>query len=90
MRHLIRWTFPCLLVLQFAAQAFAQCGAVTGATSYDVFFGGPGQGCSTVRATVTSPSWEPPAEDITNGASYEWRVVANGLQQCQTPPTSGC
>jgi hypothetical protein len=103
-------------VLQFAAQAFAQCGTVAvitpsnggtvqrtpdetvlfkwdafpGATSYDVYFGGPGQGCTSPRATVTSPSWEPPAADITNGAQYEWRVVANGLPQCQTPPTSGC
>ncbi len=64
--------------------------AVSGAASYDVYFGPQGQGCSTVHATETSTSWAPPSSELTAGATYEWRVVANGVQACQTPPTSTC
>lgn len=63
--------------------------AVSGATSYDVFFGDAQSGCTTVRATVTGPQWSPPASDIQPNTTYAWRVQANGTG-CGGAPSSDC
>ncbi|HEX8619147.1 MAG TPA: hypothetical protein VF911_16315 [Thermoanaerobaculia bacterium] len=63
---------------------------VDGATSYDVFFGDINEGCTSVRATVGATQWAPPPSDIVPGGTYSWRVVANGVANCQTPPASAC
>jgi hypothetical protein len=70
---------------------FLKWNDVTGATSYDIYFGTPGQACNSVpyATGVTGSSYQPESSDVANGASYEWKVVANGTG-CQTPPTSGC
>lgn len=67
----------------------------TGASSvltYDVYFGPQGTGCSTVRATLpaATKSWSPPASEIVDGTSYEWKVVAKGSNGCPTAPSSSC
>jgi hypothetical protein len=52
--------------------------AVAGATSYDVYFGTPGQGCAaSPRATVTTTEFSPPSNELSRGGTYEWRVKAN-------------
>jgi hypothetical protein len=116
MRHLLRWSFPCVVAVLFAVQAFAACDPIAivnppnggtvqrtpdesvflkwndvpGATSYDVYFGTPGQACNSVPyATTTGSDFQPDSSDVQNGVSYEWKVVANGTG-CPTAPTSGC
>jgi hypothetical protein len=57
---------------------------------YDVYFGQAGQGgCSTVRSTETGQTWSPPANELTPGVTYEWKVIALGTG-CGTAPTTGC
>jgi hypothetical protein len=67
--------------------------AVSGATSYDIYFGTPGQACNanSPHGTVSAPTtdWSPPSNEISRGATYEWRVKANGAA-CPTPPVSSC
>ena len=63
--------------------------AVSGAVSYDVFFGVAGEGCNSVRATETATQWSPPGDELVAGQSYQWRVVANGTT-CNTAPSSAC
>src|SRR5688572_15126035 len=64
---------------------------VPGATSYDIYFGTPGQACNSVayETGVTSSDFQPDSTSIENGESYEWKVVANGTG-CPTAPSSGC
>jgi hypothetical protein len=63
--------------------------SVSGATSYDVFYGPVGSGCTTLHATEAGTQWEPPSNEVVAGQTYEWRVVANGTA-CGTPPSSNC
>lgn len=63
--------------------------AVSGATDYDVQFGPAGSGCTTVRATESDQTWEPPANELTPGTTYEWRVFANNTG-CPSRPASNC
>ncbi|MEO6318515.1 MAG: phospholipase A2, partial [Acidimicrobiales bacterium] len=36
---------------------------------------------------LTSPSWTPPAEYLTDGGTYYWNVVASDTESAPTPPT---
>lgn len=59
---------PTLITLNWSA--------VSGATSYDIYFGAAGQGCSANAPVGTSStnSFNPP--QLQPGTTYEWRVVA--------------
>lgn len=63
--------------------------AVSGAASYDVYFGPTGCSAGPV-ATVNATDFEPDPNNVVPGASYQWKVVANGVPGCVTPPTSSC
>lgn len=69
--------------------------AQVAAAEYDVYFGPVGSGCTAApHATVQAPDteWSPPANEITPGTTYEWKVIAKSptLDSCGTPPTTGC
>jgi hypothetical protein len=57
--------------------------------NYDIYFGPQGTGCTTLHATepASSTSWAPPSNEIVDGATYEWKVVAKGLNSCLKPST---
>jgi hypothetical protein len=58
---------------------------VSGAISYDIYFGPQGSGCSNLHGTVTPPAllqFSPPANEIVDGQTYEWRVLAKGANGC--------
>ncbi|HEY0144377.1 MAG TPA: hypothetical protein VGF48_26070 [Thermoanaerobaculia bacterium] len=63
---------------------------VSGAASYDVYFGPAGACTGAPVATVNGTSFQPPDEDVAPASSYQWRVVANSVPGCTTPPTSSC
>lgn len=64
--------------------------AISGATAYDIYFGPQGTGCTNLHGTVTAGTtqWSPPANEIVDGASYEWRVVPKGTANCSGPSSS--
>ena len=64
--------------------------AVSGAASYDVYFGPPGSCTTGPVATVTGTTFEPTDGDVAPASSYQWRVVANSVPDCVTPPSSSC
>jgi len=68
----------------------ATAGPGGAASSYDIFFGLAGQGCSaSPRATESDRDWSPPADDIAPGTTYEWKIVAKGTG-CAIDPVSSC
>jgi hypothetical protein len=73
------------VLLKWTAQVAAQ--------NYDVYFGPVGSGCTTVHATTSLTEWSPPANEISAGTTYTWRVVATGpaLTSCGPPaPQTAC
>ncbi len=65
---------------------------VANTTSYDVYFGPVGSGCTNLHGTETggmgNKQWTPPAGEIVDGASYEWKVVAKGAIGCPIQPAT--
>src|SRR6185436_5013844 len=64
--------------------------AVANAAQYDIYFGPQGTGCNTLHGTETGTQWAPPSNEIADGASYEWKVVAKGPAGCSIPRPSSC
>jgi len=62
--------------------------AAPSASSYDIYFGPQGSGCNTLHGTESGTTWAPPANEIVDGASYEWKVIAKGPGSCTR--TSSC
>ncbi|HJQ41375.1 MAG TPA: hypothetical protein VKB93_29900 [Thermoanaerobaculia bacterium] len=65
---------------------------VANTTSYDIYFGPQGSGCANLHGTETggtgNKQWTPPAGEIVDGASYEWKVVAKGAIGCPLKPST--
>src|SRR5215212_2853330 len=63
--------------------------AVASTVTYDLYFGPQGSGCTNLHGTVPvgTTQWSPPANEITDGASYEWKVVAKGVTGCPLKPS---
>lgn len=59
--------------------------AAPSASSYDIYFGPQGTGCNTLHGTETGTQWAPPSNEIVDGATYEWRVIAKGPGSCTRP-----
>ncbi|MGH9143247.1 MAG: hypothetical protein ACRD2I_19105, partial [Vicinamibacterales bacterium] len=66
--------------------------AVSGADSYDVYFGVAGSGACTGQPvfTTSGTSYNPPTSKVSSNTSYEWRVVAKKSNTNCPAPTSSC
>ena len=64
--------------------------ASNGTVNYDIYFGPQGNGCANLHGTEPfgTNQWSPPSNEIVDGASYEWKVVAKGVVGCPVKPSS--